>query len=202
MEARSHPFCRGSPGRLPLTVVLDTETTGLDPEGHGVVQVAFAYRDPATRAVATWSDVADPGERFYANGRAARAFRINGLSVERVAAARKAPEVAADLRGRLRRLAVLHGGVDLRAYGADFDPPFLAAAPWRLLGPWGPCLMREAAHALDPRGTWPKLVDACARLGIAYPGRAHDAASDAHAALLVHEAIAAPRPPPAPRAAP
>ncbi|HWH08327.1 MAG TPA: exonuclease domain-containing protein [Candidatus Thermoplasmatota archaeon] len=176
-------------GRLPLKVVLDTETTGLGPAA-AVVQVALAYRDPATREVRTWSEVCDPGPAFYADGRADAAFRVNGLTAARVAAARKAPVVASELRTRLRRLAAAHGGVELRAYHVEFDRAFLAAAPWSLPGPWGACLMLEAAAALDPAGRYVRLLEACARLGVAFPGRPHDAASDAHAALLVHEALA------------
>lgn len=190
-----------------LKVVVDTETTGL---GHfhgrddGIVQVALAYRDPERRRVATWSEVCDPGERYYRNGRAAVAFRINGMTEERLSGARSAKAVASDLRTRIGELAAAHGPVDLRAYNLGFDRPFLAAAPWRLAGPWGPCLMLEAHRALNPGGKWPKLVEAAATLGVEYPGKgAHDAASDAHAALLVHEALnPAPRAHPLPTKAP
>lgn len=181
--------------RVPLTVVLDTETTGL---GHvrrredGVVQVAAAHRDPRTGAVEVWSAVCDPGQRFYQDGRAALAFEKNGLTPEAVARAPPAAEVAGALRGRLRALAGAHGPLDLRAYNVQFDRPFLEASPWGLAAEhaWGPCLMLAAHARLDPRGKWPRLREACDRLGVAWPGaREHDAGADAHAALLLHEAL-------------
>lgn len=178
---------------LALEVVIDTETTGLGAtrgRDDGIVQVALAYRDPDRRRVVTWSEICDPGEEYYSDGRAAIAFRINGMSEAALSDARSAKAVASDLRKRLKELTAMHGSVDLRAYNLGFDRPFLIAAPWRLTGPWGPCLMLEAHHALNPGGKWPKLVEAAAMLGVKYPGKgAHDAASDAHAALLVHEAL-------------
>lgn len=192
-STRHAPIVGLEAGCLALKVVVDTETTGL---GHfhgrddGIVQVALAYRDPDRRRVATWSEVCDPGEQYYRDGRAAGAFRINGMSEGALSEARKAKAVAADLRTRLKELAAEHGAIDLRAYNLGFDRPFLTAVPWKLTGPWGPCLMLEAHRALNPGGKWPKLVEATAMLGVKYPGEgAHNAASDAHAALLVHEAL-------------
>jgi DNA polymerase III epsilon subunit-like protein len=184
---------------MPLTVAVDTETTGL---GHvharpdGVVQVGLAWRDPSSGRVETWRAPCDPGAAFYADGRAAGAFRVNGMSPELVATFPPAARVAAMLRGRLRALEIRHGPLDLRAYNLDFDRPFLEAAPWSIPGPWGPCLLREAQARLGRR---PRLVDALAAFGIDHPGEAHDAGADAHAALLLHEAMRQPQAVPATR---
>lgn len=180
----------------PLTVVLDTETTGLGRAAwreDGIVQVALAYRDPETGSVRTWSETCNPGRHLYADGRAAGAFAVNGLTEAQVLAARPVLAVAETLRGHLVDLQRRHGALDLRAYNLRFDQPFLAAAPWSLVGPWGPCLMLEAHAILSPRGKWPKLTFACEALGLAYPGKTHEAAADAHAALLVHQTLEARR---------
>lgn len=132
----------------------------------------------------------DPGERFHREGRADVAFGINSITESQLARAPPAKEVAAELRSRLKDLKAEHGPLDLRAYNLAFDRPFLTATPWKFTGPWGPCLMLEAHRALNPFGKWPTLTEACAMLGIKYPGKgAHNAASDAHAALLVHETL-------------
>lgn len=174
-----------------LAIVVDTETTGL---GHvegrddAIVEVAFAWRDPATAQVRTWARMCNPGERYLAHGHADRALRISGIGVDEVRAAPEAREVAMELRRELRALARGREAT-LLAYNVSFDAPFLAQPPWHVHGPWGPCLKLAAHQALDPRGKWPRLLDACRTLGIAYPGPAHRAVHDAHAALLVHEAL-------------
>lgn len=177
----------------PLTVVLDTETTGRGPQDHrddGIVQIGLAWRDPRTGALATWSEDCDPGARLYAHGRADAAFKINGMTLDRLARARPATLVADALRERLAALQRDAGRpLDLRTYNLGFDRPFLEADPWRLRGPWGPCLMLDAHRRLDPRGKWPRLAAALRAYGLDHPGPAHDAAGDAHAALLLHEAM-------------
>lgn len=183
--------------KLPLLVVLDTETTGL---GHfrqrsdGIVQIALAYRAPDTGKLSKWSSTSHPGEQHLANGRAAEALRISGLREEEIRAAPPATEVASRTREHLTRLEADYA-VELTTYNLGFDRPFLEAAPWSLRGPWADCLMLEAHKHLDPTGKWPKLTEACRRLNIAYPGPTHHAESDAHAALLVHEALTAQRGP-------
>ena len=178
----------------PLPVVLDTETTGLGhrdkagPREDGIVQVGFAYRDPSMGDVRTWRRFCDPGRRLYENGRAAVAFAWNGRTEAEVLASPPATLVAEELRAALAALRIRHGPLDLRAYNVPFDRAFLEAAPWDLRAEWGPCLM-QAATVLDPRGRWPRLEAACAALGFAHPGPAHDAGADAHAALLVMEAL-------------
>jgi DNA polymerase III epsilon subunit-like protein len=176
-----------------LPIVVDTETTGLGQAAEredAIVEVAFAWRDPASGAVRTWARLCNPGERHLAGGRADRALGISQIRIEDVRAAPDAREVAVEMRRELRALARAPGAT-LLAYNVAFDAPFLAQAPWHLHGPWGPCLKLAAHRALDPGGKWPRLLEACRMLGIAYPGAAHRAVHDAHAALLVHEALQA-----------
>lgn len=130
----------------------------------------------------------NPGDDFLAGGRAEEALRITGLEEVRIRQAPPAAEAALRLSRILGNLAT-ETTVRITTYNIDFDKAFLEADPWRLPGPWGGCIMRNAHKTLNPQGKWPRLTEACEMLGIAYPGRAHDARYDAHAALLVHEAI-------------
>jgi DNA polymerase III epsilon subunit-like protein len=176
-----------------LPIAVDAETTGLGQSrgrDDAIIEIAFAHRDPATGAVRTWSRLCNPGEKYLTDGYADEALEINGIGLEEVRSAAPAQSVAAELRRELRALA-RRAEIRLLAFNADFDRPFLAAPPWHILGPWGECVMREAHAALAPYGKRPRLVDACKALQVTFPGSAHRAAHDAHAALLVHEALQA-----------
>lgn len=178
----------------PHIVVLDVETTGLghmDGRPDGVVQVGYATRRPGDDQLLSWSRVCNPGATYLEGGRADEALAINGLTVEEVLAAPPAADVAAELRGRLSALAEDVPAFDLRAYNVAFDRPFLEVEPWRLEGPWGPCLMLLAHQRLNPYGKWPKLDEACRALGVELGAEsAHDAGEDAKAALRVYERLA------------
>jgi len=173
-----------------LRVVIDTETTGLSHRADAIVQVGLAYRERPDEPIQTWSEVCDPGERFLLPSRDLSALRINGLSVDEIKNGCPAEVVATGLREVLDHLDLAHGGLSLRAYNMAFDRPFLEAPPWSLRASWGPCIMKLAHRHLAPGGRWPRLSDACAALGIREAmNRAHDAASDARAALLVLERL-------------
>lgn len=176
----------------PRVVVLDTETTGL---GHrkgredGIVQVGLATRNPNDGEVETWSAVCNPGKRYLQGGRADEALAINGLTKEQILASPPAEQAARDLSQRLDGLRQAVGGIELRCFNLTFDRPFLEADPWSIDGPWGRCLMKLAERRLG-FWKWPKLEEAIRALDLSFPdGGAHDAAADAHAALLVYEQL-------------
>lgn len=178
-------------------VTVDTETTGLGhmsdyPRRDAVVQVGLAYRSRVGQIV-RWSQVCNPGVEFLANGRATRALEVNGLTIRQVLRAPPARQVAKVLHRRLDRIgSESKQPIVLRSYNRDFDEPFLRSAPWNVPKEWwGPCLMKEAANLLNGEGgRWMKLPVAVNRLGLEWPsGVAHTAGVDAHAALLIHEAL-------------
>jgi DNA polymerase III epsilon subunit-like protein len=180
----------------PLIVAIDTETTGLgpnDPSGpreDGIVQVGIAFRLPG-KEVTIWTRLCNPGLRFLASGRAERALVINHLSKSEVLDAPASRVVATELLNRLNRLSDSNAGIELRAFNSSFDRPFLEAHPWGLKYRWGPCLMLEAMdrYSLTRR---PRLVDALSIAGVRWTGPLHEAGADAHAALLLHEAMSHP----------
>jgi DNA polymerase III epsilon subunit-like protein len=176
-------------------VVVDTETTGLGHNGRpprpdGIVQVGYAWRNSKSKII-RWAALCNPGESYLRGGRAAEALRINGIRPSEVLGAPAAKVVAAEFRERLEGIRDSSGReLEVRSFNRRFDEPFLRPAPWRLPSQlWGPCLMLAAQSHLG-MWKWPKLHEALDYLGITPPpGRAHTAAVDAHAALLVHERI-------------
>ena len=180
-----------------MIVVVDTETTGF---GHvarprrddAVVQIGLAYRSEVEN-IKTWSETCNPGENILRPGWADQALAVSGLTRDRILKSRSADLVAAEFRSRL---AVIEGEgrgqVELRAFNRDLDLPFLAAAPWTVpAGRWGPCIMIAATEFLDGTDArWVGLDAAMRRLNVDWPqGPRHHAGVDAHAALLVLEAL-------------
>lgn len=162
---------------LPL-VVIDTETTGLPPDGK-VCEIA-AVRFEGGVPVARFRSHINPGCAIPAEATA-----IHGITDEDVASAPSLPEVSADL------FKVCDGAVTC-AYSADFDRGMLHAG-----------IQGQDCHAFDPAQSWVdvlvlvrhfhryvsgsgrhKLAATCARLDIILDN-AHRADSDAVAAGLV-----------------
>ena len=176
-------------------VIVDTETTGLGhnarpPRPDGVVQIGYAWRNLKGRVV-RWSALCNPGDSFLRGGRAAEALAINRLRLTDILAAPSARIVAAEFREHLEGIRDASGReLEIRSFNRSFDEPFLSVAPWRIPSRlWGPCLMLAAQQHLG-LWKWPKLHEAVNYLGLTPPaGRAHTAAVDSHAALLVHERL-------------
>ena len=176
-------------------VAVDTETTGLGQNGRpprpdGIVQIGYAWRNPRGKVV-RWHATCNPGESYLRGGRAMEALRVNGLRLDTILAAPPARAVAAEFRERLDAIEDESGKtLELRAFNRSFDEPFLRSSPWSIPAErWGSCLMVAAQNHLG-LSRWPKLGYALSALGMPPPpGRSHTAEVDAHAALLVHEAI-------------
>lgn len=176
----------------PAVVVVDTETTGFGhtarpPRDDAIIQVGLAYRAEDGR-IRTWNEYCNPGPAYLRPGWADRALEVNGLTREQILSAAPAVEAASHLRMKLGLIRTeLRKPIQLRAYNRDFDQPFLAAAPWAIPPKmWGPCIMVETTKHLDGEDArWVGLNMAMLRLNLAWPGPAHRADIDAHAALLV-----------------
>ncbi len=175
-------------------VAIDVETTGLGHAGYppredAVLQIGLAWREKGR--VGTWSEFCNPGEKFIANNRAKIALQINGISPEVVRSSRPAKTVAQEFRSKVDEIEDSTGSpAEFLAYNKAFDSGFLNQKPWEVPAhKWGDCVMQAAASKLVA-GKRLKLERAMQMLEIQWPGkRAHDAAFDAHAALLVHEKI-------------
>lgn len=183
-----------------IRVVVDTETTGLahnasPPRPDGIVSVGLAWRDPtiSTQGVFTTEFEANPGEEFYANGRADAAFKVNGFTADRVRRSAPATAAAEMLRSKLRALVAEFGGVELVAFNDAFDRPLVEADPWKVSSvsgvTWGPDIADRAKKVMRYANGHMKL-DAClSYFKIERPGKAHTAAADCHAELLLAEAL-------------
>jgi DNA polymerase III subunit epsilon len=96
-------------------VVLDTETTGLDPgQGHGLVEVAGVMLDGGEIGE-TWSTLVNPGRPIPPDASA-----VHGITDAMVLDAPAPASVATDLESRC-------AGRTLVFHNAAFDLPFLAA---------------------------------------------------------------------------
>lgn len=177
-------------------VAVDVETTGLGhanfpPRDDGVLQVGMAWREK--RAVKTWSAFCNPGEKFLANGWADAALQINRIPLGVIRSSRPAKAVARHFWEKVKEVEASTGGrARFIAYNRSFDEGFLSKKPWAVpKHRWGDCIMRAAAGNLIGAGRL-KLERAMQLLQIPRPSaRLHDAAADAHAALLVAEKMLA-----------
>ncbi len=162
------------PRRRPQFVVLDTETTGLDPHRDRVIDIGAVRLDAELRVTARFATLVDPGipvPLFVT--------RLTGITD---ADLRDAPDAAEALSG-LREFA---GDAVLVGHNAAFDREHLQAAALRarvapLAADWFDTL--EAALLLYPeldRHALPILVE---ELGLSWP--AHRALPDAEATAEV-----------------
>jgi DNA polymerase-3 subunit epsilon len=170
-------------------VVIDFETTGLDPQNDRVLEMGLVtFDDGALTARRNWlinPQIPVPEE----------ARRIHGISDEDLANAPRFDEVFPEVLGLLdSRVPV--------AYNAGFDKKFLHAEFARLgaavVDIGTPPAVRDDVVWIDPL-VWvrelqkyekgKKLTDVCARLGIDI-GQAHRAADDAAATGNVLVALA------------
>lgn len=178
-----------------VQIVVDVETTGLGhvaypPRDDGVVQVGMAWR--ANRKVNSWSSYCNPGNSLLDCGRADAALSINRIPLEVIHNARPVKSVAKDFWSKVKAIEKVTGGqAEFLAYNRGFDEGFLSKSPWLVQShQWGPCVMKSAAIHLTGYSRL-SLTRAMQLLEIPWPAKgAHDAAVDAHAALLVHERIA------------
>lgn len=173
-------------------VYLDTETTGLDPAHHSVIEVGAVLLGPSGVELASYQSLANPGEWAMKNSEP-RAFEVSGIDPADVRAARPIEEVAREFREWLSA----HAGT-IYAYPLAFDQKFLLVPPWSVQAPtWGKCVMLAAQDIMGKAGVlplkygrpkFPKLSEAAAFFHVSSP-RFHRALDDARTAGKIHRAI-------------
>ena len=162
------------PRPRPHFVVIDTETTGLDPRADRIIDIGAVRLDQDLRVTATFTTLVDPGVPIPLF-----ITRLTGISDADVAGAPCAAEALAGLRA-------FAGDATLVGHNAAFDREHLAAAARcagaaPLAGDWFDTL--DAALLLYPeldRHALPILVE---ELGLDWP--AHRALPDAQATAAV-----------------
>jgi DNA polymerase-3 subunit epsilon len=173
-------------------VVIDFETTGLDPATDRVLEMGVVcFDDGVLTASQNW--LIDPTIPVPE-----AATAVHGITDEMLAGQPRFEQIWSEIRSYLEgRLAV--------AYNAGFDKKFLHSELERMgEATWGdhlPPSMQADVEWIDPlvwaRELYPdkggKLVEVCAHLGIALDG-AHRAANDAEATGKVLLAMAAQMP--------
>ena len=163
------------------TVVLDVETTGLDPRRHRIVEVALVAIDEERRVVDEWATLVRPeGGAVDAD-----AFRVNGIRPEDLAEAPGEAEVAAEMARRLLPDATII------AHHAPFDLGFLHFLFVRHgLPPWsGDFICTRTAFGVLVPGHKRSLHHVAAYFGVTIEGR-HRALGDARATAEVYRRLA------------
>lgn len=177
-----------APWRERPIVVIDTETTGLDPLVDGIVEIACLSNAPIFDGSKSWSTLVDP-ETFIP----AEATAIHGITDAMIEGAPTFGAVSIALAACIPTDAVIVG------YNVRFDRDFISHEIARSRG-LVPVWMRHDAHWLDVL-TWARLLDPFARgsgrfklgtvadrLGVA-KGTAHRAAGDVETTMGVLRAI-------------
>ncbi len=166
---------------LPIAV-LDTETTGRDPQNDRIVEIGIVV-GRGGEIVQRLNWLINPGIPIPDGAR-----EVHGISDDDVKDAPSFKEIAADIAAALQDVVPA-------AYNASFDKSFVAAELARsgLLLEALPTAMRPEIEWVDPL-VWArelqkyekgkKLGDVAARLGVALEN-AHRASDDAEAALRV-----------------
>lgn len=151
---------------------IDTETTGIDPEEHRIIEVAVCIHDLVSgKRVGTFEQRVHPQRTIQP-----KAQEVHGISIEDLKGCPIWSEVAPKLDKILSRcqVAVAHNGI-------GFDFPFLAIEQSRA-GLELPDHLKAVDTMLDgrwatPDGKVPSLKELCFAMGVEYDE------SKAHAAL-------------------
>lgn len=176
-------------------LILDVETTGLDPATAGVWQLgAVVWQAGAT--LAAWETLVRPEPEHWTAAHRARAQALSRLTPAEAAAVATSPGVES-LGLTLWRLFSLlpphPARIMATSYNLRFEQAFLTADPSlalaiRLRWQWGPCLMAAAVKNLAPERDRLSLEKACAGLAIPWTG-AHRALADARLAAQVGQRL-------------
>jgi DNA polymerase III epsilon subunit-like protein len=169
-----------------ITIVIDTETTGLDREKSKIIEIA-AVACTKGEILGLFSSLVHTDDLKGAE----KALEVNKIRREEIALAPH-KEGVIDLFWSFVKAYSAMGEVELTAYNAPFDHAMLNSNGFlrgHALFPWGRDIKEMAKEILSKTfkpglGRWPSLIDAAALLGIPYDNP-HRAMSDALTAAMV-----------------
>jgi DNA polymerase III epsilon subunit-like protein len=107
-------------------VFVDLETTGLDAERHGIIEIGCIFEADGKRDATDFQSLANPGDVEYSDG----AAEVHRISREVIAAAPPLDEVLQQFDSRCANKAVLSG------WNTKMDEAFLYKAYQRYGLPW------------------------------------------------------------------
>jgi DNA polymerase III alpha subunit (gram-positive type) len=189
-----------------LWLILDVETTGLDPGIAGVWQLGAVLWHPhlgtGKGEIDHFENFARPEAAHWTEVHRALAREKSGLTLAEEALMSSQPPLPETIARLIERLCAWDmGKVPWRflatSYNCDFERRFLdrepaaisrRAAEAGLDFRWGPCLMAAAVAALAPERERLSLQKACAALRIPWDG-SHRALADARLAAQVGERL-------------
>lgn len=186
-------------------VVLDTETTGLEPGAAAIVEIAaVAVRDG--QIVDRFSTLVWPGREFLQREHRHVLDTISGINVLDLLDTAVPDATGAEALLQEWAARATEGQIRVTSFNVWFDRKFLQTDPWSLdlwSEPgitWAPCLMLAAMEPMGKAGAlqrhwrggwkWPSLAEACAHFGIERQN-AHRALGDAEAAARIAIALQA-----------
>jgi DNA polymerase III epsilon subunit-like protein len=107
-------------------VFVDLETTGLDAERHGIIEIGCIFETDGKREAESFQSLVNPGDVEYTD----EAAEVHNIRREVVAAAPPLPEVLREFDRRCADEAILSG------WNTKFDEAFLHRAYKRYGLPW------------------------------------------------------------------
>lgn len=180
-------------------IVVDTETTGLNPLKHTIVSIGACLVEDM-KITDYFYSICWPGRKFFKNGIADKALQINGLSLQELI---NAPSTIEVVHKFLEWLYPNYPNcdsdlkTDITAYNAQFDKGMLSKNEWDALKcfDWKACIMLECMKPMKEGKKlqwveyrqdykWPKLSEASEFFGIINPNP-HLASGDAETAALI-----------------
>jgi DNA polymerase-3 subunit epsilon len=158
--------------------VVDTETSGLEPRRHRLLQVGVVVIDGTGTVHDRWSALVKPASRWR--------YRVGPTQIHGIT--RAAVRQGEPLRAVLQRLQASLDGAHFVGHNASFDVAFLTRAAERdgiTLSFGTPVCTLALSRQLDPdRQLRHRLSDVCDRYGVALV-KPHDALADADATAAV-----------------
>lgn len=169
-------------------VYLDIETTGLDSERHGIIEVGAVAVDSNGVEVGSYQSLCNPGDEALRNA-SPEALEVNGIDPDAVRKAPLTEQVSREVYAWLDLYATLH------AFPVAFERAFLRVKPWFFPDTrWDECVQEAAQDAMATAGApkWPRLAEAARFFNIEIV-RAHRALDDARTTAKIHAEILADR---------
>lgn len=107
-------------------VFVDLETTGLDPDRHGIIEIGCIFETDGQRESNDFESLANPGDVEHSE----EAAKVHNISREAIAAAPPLEEVLRSFDSRCAKDAIISG------WNTKFDELFLYKAYQRCGIPW------------------------------------------------------------------
>ena len=171
---------------MAIIIVVDTETTGLDPVSAAIVELGAVVM-VEDHEVDQFTSLCNPGEEYLgldADG----ALEVNNITRDQIRTAPAIEKVAEEFRKWLEPW--IEAGALLTAFNVPFDRGFLVVEPWKIPSEWWSTIdimlkamdtMREGRalkRRMNGSEKWPSLKEAAKFFRVIPEGDPHRALTD------------------------